>query len=121
MIDNKNSRIYPPSFDCLDISVTGRQYAFLQRKLKKENMRTLIEKYLSMEIDVLTCMINNVKKETAVNYRVLKKMNIRCDNFVMDKLNTYERILMKSKQESLKCFLFTIFMMYDNCSPCSNN
>lgn len=119
MIDNKNIKIYPPSFSCLEITVTGKQYRSLTKKLKSEDLRTLIEKYLLMELDILTCMVNNIKKNTLVNYRILKTINIRCDRFVIEKLTSYESILMKPKEEILKCFLFTVFMMYDNSSESS--
>ena len=72
-----------------------------------------------MELDILTCMVNNIKKDTLVKYRVLKTINIRCDRLVIEKLISYESILMKSKEEVLKCFLFTVFMMYDYSSESS--
>ncbi|KZQ36098.1 hypothetical protein A3464_06840 [Enterobacter genomosp. O] len=119
MIDNKNVKIYPPSFSCLEFTVTGKQYISLKKKLKKEDLRSLIEKYSTMELDILTCMVNNIKKDTLVKYRVLKTINIRCDRLVIEKLISYESILMKSKEEVLKCFLFTVFMMYDYSSESS--
>ncbi|HCR1107292.1 TPA: hypothetical protein OMU21_004866 [Klebsiella aerogenes] len=109
--NHKSFLLHPPSRYCVSIILTGEQYKILTRKLKNENINRIIKKYPLEDKNVLSCILNNIKKDTLSKGRKLKQLNLRCDNNSIEKIEYYENMLGHSADAILRCILLTVNFM----------
>lgn len=111
MLDNHTITNLSSSYHCMSIIVTGGQYRELKKSLNRKDINEILKKYFLEEKDLLSCIINNLKKNPIKNGRVFKQLNIRCNNYTINKIKHYELLLGHSADTILRCLLLTVTLI----------